>query len=86
MEITEALHKPLKDAYRQSNKVDASPQILDSHDRESACRMLELNLCAWWKELNFGSDIQHLVAVLEKDRQNSKKKTESPVFEGRQKP
>jgi len=56
-EITEALHKTLKDAYRRSNRVDAALQILDSHDRESAYRMLELNLCAWWKELNFESDI-----------------------------
>jgi len=83
-EITEALHKPLKDTYRRSNRVDASPQILDSHDRESACRILVLNLCAWGKELNFGSYIKDLVAMLEKDRQNSKKKTESPMFEERQ--
>jgi len=49
-EIIETLHKPLKDAYRQSNKVDATSQILDSYARESACKMLELNLCAWGKE------------------------------------
>jgi len=85
-EITEALHKPLKDAYRRSNSIDAPPQILDSHDRESACRMLELVFCAWRKELNFRSDIKDLVAALEKDRQNSNKKTEIPVFEDRQKP
>ena len=85
MKITEALHKPLKDAYRQSNRVDATPQILDSHNRESTCGMLEWNLCMWGKELNFGFDIKDLVAVLEKDMQNSKKKMESPVFEDWQK-
>jgi len=49
MEITEALHKPRKDAYRRSNKVDSTAQILDSYARESACKMLELNLCACGK-------------------------------------
>jgi len=68
MEITEVLHKPLKDAYRRSNRVDATPQILDSHDRESAGRMLALNLCAQGEELNFGSDIKDLAASLAKDR------------------
>jgi len=48
--------------------------------------MLELNLCAWGKELNFGSDIKDLLAVLEKHRQNSKKTTKSTVLEKRQKP
>jgi len=85
MEITEALHKPLQDAYHQSNRVDATPQTLDSHDRESECRMLEFNLCIWGKELNFGSDIKDVGAALEKERQNSQKKMESPVFKERQK-
>ena len=44
--------------------------------------MLELNLCAWGKELNFGSDIKDLVAALEKDRQNSKKKNGKPGVRG----
>ncbi|KAF8432002.1 hypothetical protein BGX38DRAFT_1103357, partial [Terfezia claveryi] len=38
-EITEALHKPLKDAYRRSNRVDAAEQILDSISRDYAIRM-----------------------------------------------
>ena len=33
-EITEALHKPLKDAYRRSNRVDATEEILDTISRD----------------------------------------------------
>ncbi|KAF8440699.1 hypothetical protein BGX38DRAFT_1074657, partial [Terfezia claveryi] len=33
-EVTEALHKPLKDAYRRSNHVNATEQILDIITRE----------------------------------------------------
>jgi len=82
MEITETFHKPLKDAYRQSNRVDATPQILDSYTRESACRMLELNLCAWGKELELAPDIKNLVSGLQKERQGPKGKQEGPVFGG----
>ncbi|KAF8414856.1 hypothetical protein BGX38DRAFT_1077447, partial [Terfezia claveryi] len=39
--ITESLHKPLKDAYKRSNRVDATIQILDTHSRDHAFRMLE---------------------------------------------
>ncbi|KAF8430740.1 hypothetical protein BGX38DRAFT_1083510, partial [Terfezia claveryi] len=35
-EITESLHKPLKDAYKRSNRVDATIQILDTHSRDHA--------------------------------------------------
>jgi len=45
-EIIEALPKPLKDAYCWSNKVDATFQILAGYARESACKTLELSLCA----------------------------------------
>jgi len=85
-EITEALHKPLKDAYRWSNRVNATPQILDSYARESACRMLEFNLCAWGKELELAPDIKNLVSGLQKERQGPKGKQEGPVFGGRQQP
>ena len=44
MKITEALHKPLKDAYRCSNRVDAMEQILDTILRDYAIRVRELNL------------------------------------------
>ena len=45
-EITGALHKPLKDAYRRSIRVDAVQQILDIISRGYAIRMRELNLIA----------------------------------------
>ena len=45
-EITEALNKTLKDAYRRSNRVDAVEQILDIISRDYAIRMKELNLIA----------------------------------------
>jgi len=63
-EIREALHKPLKEAYSRSYKVDATHQILDSYARESACKMLELNLRGWGKELNLGADTNKLVIGL----------------------
>ncbi|KAF8468210.1 hypothetical protein BDZ91DRAFT_635239, partial [Kalaharituber pfeilii] len=46
-EISEAMHKPLKDAYRRSNKVDATEQILDIYTRTHSMAMLEKNLVAW---------------------------------------
>ncbi|KAF8419953.1 hypothetical protein BGX38DRAFT_1081610, partial [Terfezia claveryi] len=55
-DITEALHKPLKEAYKWSNRVDATVQILDTHARDHAFKMLELNLCAWDKEVKFDYD------------------------------
>ena len=60
IEIIKVLHKPLKDAYCQSNSLAATQQILDIHDRERSCIMLELNLYGWGKELNFRSDIKDL--------------------------
>ncbi|KAF8432512.1 hypothetical protein BGX38DRAFT_1102926, partial [Terfezia claveryi] len=48
-EITEALHKPLKEAHKGSNRVDTTVQILDTYARDHAFKMLELNLCAWDK-------------------------------------
>ena len=75
MEIIEAIHKAFKDPYGWSNRVDGTLKILHTRDREDLYKMQEVNLCPWWKQLNFGSDIKDQVAVLEKDRQNSKKKT-----------
>ncbi|KAF8440166.1 hypothetical protein BGX38DRAFT_1273095 [Terfezia claveryi] len=34
--ITEALYKPLKEAYKRLNRVDATVQILDTHARDHA--------------------------------------------------
>ena len=43
-EITQALHNPLKDAYRRSNRVDGVEQILDIISMDYAICMRELNL------------------------------------------
>ena len=45
-DVTGALYKPLKDAYRCSNRVDVPEQILDTINRDYALRMRELNLIA----------------------------------------
>ncbi|KAF8446788.1 hypothetical protein BGX38DRAFT_1270946 [Terfezia claveryi] len=56
-EITEALHKPLKDAYRRSNCVNAAEQILDVITVEQALQMRELNMEVWSQEYKFSSEI-----------------------------
>src|SRR5258706_2269914 len=43
-EVGEAYHKPLKDAYRRSNHIDATPQILKTHARDHAFAMRDMNL------------------------------------------
>ena len=45
-EVGEAYHKPLKDAYRRSNHVNATPQILNTHERDHAFAMREMNIAA----------------------------------------
>jgi len=49
-------------------------QILVSFTRDSGCKLLELNLCDWGKELMFGPDLKKLVVVLEKQRYEPKLK------------
>ncbi|KAF8433379.1 hypothetical protein BGX38DRAFT_1075920, partial [Terfezia claveryi] len=39
MEIIEAIYKPLKEAYKQSNRVDATVQIFDMHARDYAFKI-----------------------------------------------
>ena len=56
-EIKEALHKPRKDAYRRSNRVDATEQILDTISRDYAIRMRELNLLACSGEIKVAKEI-----------------------------
>jgi len=43
-EICETSHKPLKDAYRQSNHVDTMPQIINAYTRDHNFGVRELNL------------------------------------------
>jgi len=60
-EVTEALYKPLKDAYRRSNHVNATEQILDMINREHALRIRELNIEAWSHELQVDRQILDLI-------------------------
>ena len=62
-EITKALHKPLNDAYRRSNRVDAVEQVLDSISRDDALQMKELNLIAWSRDIKLPIDIQTLLGI-----------------------
>jgi len=60
-EITEALHKPLKDTYRRSNRIEAAEQILDTITRDHALRMRELNIQVWSRDFQFKKSILNLV-------------------------
>ena len=60
-EITEALHEPLKDAYRRSNRVDATQQILDTISSDYAIRMRELHLLAWSREIKVPQGIVEVI-------------------------
>ena len=42
--VSETLHKPLKNAYCQTNYIDAMSQIIKIHSRDYAFVMKELNL------------------------------------------
>ncbi|KAF8416671.1 hypothetical protein EV426DRAFT_711866 [Tirmania nivea] len=81
-EITESLYKPLKDAYKRSNKVDATIQILDTHIRDHAFKMLELNLCAWDKEVTFDTEMKALVMMMRKDAEGTSSTREDPRLSG----
>ena len=63
-EITEALHKPLKDAYKRSNRVDAVEQILDTISRDYAIQMKELNLVAWDAEIKLPADVREVLGIV----------------------
>ena len=56
-EITEALHKPLEDAHRRSNRVDATEQILNTISRDCAIQMRELTLSACSRQIKVPKEI-----------------------------
>src|SRR5258706_5242904 len=61
-EICEASHKPLKDAYRRSNHVNAIPQIINTYMQGHAFAMREKNLEQWSQELeHIPADIQSVI-------------------------
>jgi len=67
-EVTEALHKPLKDAYRRSNRVDAAEQILNRITRDYAIRIRELNLIALSRDVKMPADVQKMLKDVAADR------------------
>ncbi|KAF8459684.1 hypothetical protein BDZ91DRAFT_785668 [Kalaharituber pfeilii] len=71
-EISEAMHKPLKDAYRRSNKVDATEQILDIYTRTHSMAMLEKNLVAWSRILLLPREYLDALEGRELDGEQSK--------------
>ena len=62
IEICTALHKPLKDAYRQSNHIDTLPQIISTYARGHSIAMREKNIEQWCSELgHIPEDIRRIV-------------------------
>jgi len=51
MEICEASHKPLKEAYRQSNHIDSIPQIIKGYGHAHSIVVKELAIKAWAVEI-----------------------------------
>lgn len=63
-EICEASHKPLKDAYRRSNHVEATPQIISRYARDHNFHMHTQNLRSWASALDsMPSEIKAIVGV-----------------------
>ncbi|KAF8415231.1 hypothetical protein BGX38DRAFT_1281439 [Terfezia claveryi] len=87
-EVTEALHKPLKDAYRRSNCVNAAEQILDTITVEHALRMRELNMEEWSQGYRFSRAIldvirRRRVEDLEETTIRARK-PQGPILRGKQ--
>jgi len=47
MEICKISHKPLKEAYRQSNHIDSIPLIIEGYGRAHSIAVKELEIEAW---------------------------------------
>jgi len=77
-EVTEALHKPLKYAYRRSNRVDMAEQILDRITRDYAIRIWELNLIAWSWDVKMPAEVQKMLKDVAADRQEPGKAEREP--------
>jgi hypothetical protein len=49
-DISEAMHKGFKDAYRRSNKVDSTSQIVTTYTRDHTFAMKDLTIKAWSRD------------------------------------
>jgi len=85
-EITEALHKPLKEAYRRSSQVDGMQQILDMIWRDYRIRMRKLNLIAWSRDIKVPEEILKIAeeAVGDREHEDKREKIRRPTLVGRQ--
>src|SRR5258706_2335323 len=63
-EICEALHKPFKDAYRRSNHVNATPQILNTYTRDHGFQLREKNIEAWANEIPLSQDVLSIIRAM----------------------
>jgi len=77
-EVTEALHKPLKDTHRRSNRVDAAEQILNRITRDYAIRIWELNLIAWSQDVEMPAEVRKMLKVMAADRQDPGRAEQEP--------
>jgi len=58
-EISECMHKGLKDAYHHSNKVNTTSQIITNHTRDHTFIMKDLTIKAWAEAKETGNLIHH---------------------------
>jgi len=66
-EICESSHKGLKDAYRRSNRINATPQIIQTYTRQHTLSVRESNLRMWSKTLDVGKDVRDALDIRQND-------------------
>jgi hypothetical protein len=54
-EISETMHKPFKDAYCRSNRVNATSQIISTYTRDHTFAMRDLTIQTWMRERTEGT-------------------------------
>jgi len=59
-EISECMHKSFKDAYRRSNKVNATSQIITNHTRDHTFIIKDLTIKAWAKAKETRNPTHHV--------------------------
>ena len=59
-EISECMYKSLKDAYRRSNKVNVTSQIITNHTQDHTFIMKDLPIKAWAEAKETGNPTQHV--------------------------
>jgi len=67
-DIAEAMHKRFKDAYRRSNKVNATRQIITTYTRDHTFAMKDLTVSAWTRIRELEHQTPNTGIRLEKDQ------------------